>query len=87
MNIDLIKPTINKYADKFLANQQDVEYEDALDKDVADLDKVDADKKSISKEDYDSIISNVQEEAYEEIIATWEELVNRYFEHNTLRSV
>lgn len=77
-----LKPTINKYADKFLANQQDVEYEDALDKDVADLDKVDADKKSISKEDYDSIISNVQEEAYEEIIAIWEELVNRYFEHN-----
>lgn len=77
-----LKPLISEHTNKFLANQADREYEDALDKDAAELDLVEADAKSIDKNDYESIVINVQEEAYDEIIAAWEESANTYFEHN-----
>lgn len=77
-----LKPLISEYTNKFLANQADREYEDALDKDAAELDLVEADAKSIDKNDYEAIVINVQEEAYDEILAAWEESANRYFEHN-----
>lgn len=80
---ETIKPELFKLIDKFIANDMDKQYEDNLDKDSMDLDMVDdSTKKIISQEDYNKILNTCRENIAEEIIMTWNDLANKYFEHN-----